>query len=48
MSQGELTHAAGLDRSHMGGVERRDRNVSLDNTHRIARALGCSPQNLFS
>lgn len=48
MSQEELAHAAGLDRSYMGGVERGDRNVSLDNIHRIARALGCGPAQLFA
>jgi len=46
-SQEEFAHLVGLDRSYMGGVERGERNVSLENICRIATALGLSPAELF-
>lgn len=48
MSQEALAYAAGLDRSYMGGVERGERNVSLDNIYRIANALGTALGSLFT
>jgi len=47
VSQEELSHRSGLDRSYMGGVERGERNVSLTNILRIADGLGVSPIVLF-
>jgi transcriptional regulator with XRE-family HTH domain len=47
MSQEQLAHEAGLDRSYVGGVERGARNVSLDNIHRLAKALRVPPRDLF-
>jgi transcriptional regulator with XRE-family HTH domain len=46
-SQEALAHAAGLDRSYVGQVERGERNVSLDNIHRLAEALRCAVGDLF-
>ena len=43
MSQEALADAAGMDRSHMGKIERGERNVTLLNVAKIAalfRALG--------
>jgi transcriptional regulator with XRE-family HTH domain len=47
LSQEELADLATLDRSYIGGVERGQRNVSLVNIYRIARALKIKPGGLF-
>ena len=47
LSQEELADFAGLDRSHMGRIERGERNVSLLNLLRIARGLDCKLSELF-
>jgi len=39
LSQEALADAAGIDRSHMGKIERGERNVTLLNLCRIADAL---------
>lgn len=46
-SQEEFAHKVGIDRSYMGGVERGERNVSLENICLIARALEIPPAGLF-
>jgi transcriptional regulator with XRE-family HTH domain len=47
MSQETLADAAGIDRSHMGKIERGERNVTLLNIARIANALGRKPSDLL-
>jgi transcriptional regulator with XRE-family HTH domain len=47
MSQEDLAHRCGVDRSYMGGIERGERNVSLRNIFRIADGLGVSTPELF-
>lgn len=47
LSQEDMANAAGLDRSYVGGVERGQRNVSLDNIYKLASALGVDPSELF-
>lgn len=46
-SQERLAHECQLDRSYIGSVERGERNVSLVNIHKIARALGVAPSKLL-
>ncbi|MGV1033889.1 MAG: helix-turn-helix domain-containing protein [Microbacteriaceae bacterium] len=46
-SQEGFAHHVGLDRTYVGGIERGERNVSLDNIHRLAEALGVSPADFF-
>ena len=46
-SQEKLAYEAELDRSHMGRIERGERNVTLLNLYRIARALGVRPSDLL-
>ncbi|HRN28467.1 MAG TPA: helix-turn-helix transcriptional regulator [Terrimesophilobacter sp.] len=47
LSQEALAHAAGLDRSYVGGIERGERNVALNNIHRLARALEIEVRDFF-
>lgn len=48
LSQEALADLAEIDRSHMGKIERGERNVSLMNIIRIARAVGVRPSDLLS
>jgi len=46
-SQERFAYHAGLDRSYVGGIERGQRNVSLDNVAVLARALDLPVYELF-
>lgn len=48
LSQEGLAHISELDRSYVGQVERGERNISLDNILRFARALRISPAEFFT
>ena len=47
-SQEQLAHEAGLHRTFVAHVERKMRNISIDNIERLARALGVSPSALLA
>jgi transcriptional regulator with XRE-family HTH domain len=47
ISQEELADRAELDRTYIGGIERGERNVSVVNIVRIARALDVAPSLLL-
>jgi transcriptional regulator with XRE-family HTH domain len=47
LSKEALADYAEIDRSHMGKIERGERNVTFLNILRIAKALQCKPSDLF-
>ena len=48
LSQEELAFKAGIHRTYIGGIERGERNPSLNNIAAIAKALGVTPPELFA
>lgn len=48
MSQEALADYAGIDRSHMGKIERGERNVTLLNVLRIAKAVNCTASEILA
>ena len=48
LSQEALADAAGLDRSHMGKIERGERNVSVLNVARVCDALAITMTALMA
>lgn len=47
LSQEALADYAEIDRSHMGKIERGERNVTFLNIVRIAAAIDCKPSDLL-
>jgi len=47
-TQEELAKRADLHRTYIGSIERYERNVSLLNVERIAKALGVKAKDLIS
>ena len=48
LSQEELASKAGLHRTYMSDIERGERNVSVENIGKIAKALGVKSSDLLS
>lgn len=47
LTQEEFADISGLHRTYVSGIERGDRNPTLDVILQIARALRCSPGDLL-
>lgn len=47
ISQEELADRCGLHRTYIGSVERRERNITIENLEKIGDALGVSAQELI-
>jgi len=48
LTQEGLAHRSGLDRTYISGIERGQRNLSLLNIERLARALDVTIPELFA
>ena len=48
ISQEELGHRAGLDRTYISSCERGKRNISLEAIVRLSKALNLSPSQLLN
>lgn len=47
LSQEDLAYKCDLDRSYVGQVERGERNISLENIHKLAKGLSINPALFF-
>jgi len=47
LSQEQLAEKAGLHRTYIGMIERAEKNITLENIHKICKALGLQLSELF-
>lgn len=47
LSQEELGFRAGIHRTYIGAIERGEQNISVDNIHKLAKALKIPVSELF-
>ncbi|KKT06582.1 MAG: Protein containing Helix-turn-helix type 3 domain protein [Parcubacteria group bacterium GW2011_GWA2_43_17] len=47
LSQEELATKAGVHRTYIGMIERAEKNITLENIEKIAKALGLKPAELI-
>jgi len=47
LSQEELASRAGVHRTYIGMIERAEKNITLENIEKIAKALGLKPSELI-
>ena len=47
LSQEDLGFESGLHRNYIGGIERGERNVGIENIAKLAQALGIRPRDLL-
>lgn len=47
LSQEDLAHACGIDRSYTGRIERGEVNITVEKLYILASVLKCSPASLL-
>ncbi|TSC77400.1 MAG: putative transcription factor, MBF1 like protein [Parcubacteria group bacterium Gr01-1014_29] len=47
LSQEDLASRAGVHRTYIGMIERAEKNITLENIEKIAKALSLSPKDLL-
>ena len=48
LSQEKLATKAGVHRTYIGMIERAEKNITLENIEKVAKALGLSVKKLFN
>ena len=47
ITQDELAHIAGMDRSYVGQIERGEKNITIKGIYKLAHALGVKASRLL-